>query len=520
MEPRKLLSFPPGDNSSDTLIEGIHYNLTNLKYFNYTFYSNRTFSNGSRCVLVFEPYTPLRLLENGTFLNSTSCYSPIKPIKVRAVLGLVYASLFALGIVFTLINLRKHGRLFLPTEMRFRAVGRRWQWYWMLAVGAFGIISGITGVDIDRYYLPHLPIILSNFFWFLMLPCTMAVVWESVRHWGSWQERQLIDPEPFMLRQDDRRSKVEFFIPLVFYLCFWMNFFMVFPRSWASIEMQRDPIQARNYAEISATDIRFKLAAVFLLLGWLTTIYSLCHSIKHYKLRNHGIKNRTFGLLKYTPKKFLMTLPLSLVMIGYEAACAFEFSISPLKLQPYLGFVYGLGWGSITCILIIYIVAGYLDPNEDRELIRQRRIRGAEVDAEMLIKKKPLWWTLLRREEASMQAAIARNAREIGGGSATSRNIERAIEMASISPVVNEDEHRRLERNLGSLRTASSLLFPATTSNALHGSFKDPPRGQDVETTPSNASLSPTLTSPRSGSTSSGVSIDPRSQQIHSMLDV
>jgi hypothetical protein len=218
---RDLLPFPQGDNSSDTFIEGVHYNLTTLNYWNYTYYSNGTFSNGSLCFLLFEPYTP-HLLQNGTFLNSTSCYSAISHVGPRSITGLAFACLFALSIMFTFINLRKHGRLFLPTEKRFRAIGRRWQWYWMLIVAAFGIISSITGVDIDRYYLPELPIILSNFFFFLMLPSAMAVVWESVRHWGSWQERQMVDPNPFVLRQDDRRSKVEFYLPLVFYFCWWM----------------------------------------------------------------------------------------------------------------------------------------------------------------------------------------------------------------------------------------------------------------------------------------------------------
>jgi hypothetical protein len=218
---RELLAFPQGDNSSDTLIGGIHWNLTTLKHWNYTYYSNHTFSNGSLCFLLFEPYTP-HLLKNGTFLNSTSCYSAIRPIEARAKLEIAYGVLFATSIMFTIINLRKHGRLFLPVEKRFRAIGRRWQWYWMLAVAALGMISAITGIDIDRYYLPELPMALSLFFWYLMLPWTMAIVWESVRHWGSWQERQLVDPNPFMLRQDDRRSKVEFWIPLMFYFFAWM----------------------------------------------------------------------------------------------------------------------------------------------------------------------------------------------------------------------------------------------------------------------------------------------------------
>jgi hypothetical protein len=218
---RDLLAFPAGDNSSDTLVAGVHWNLTTLSHWNYTYYSNGTFSNGSRCILIFEPYTPI-LLQNGTFLNDTSCYSPIKSIGSRSEASLTFACFFLLSIMFTLINLRKHGRLFLPLEKRFRAIGRRWQWYWMLVVAAFAAISGITCVDVDRYYLPELPIVLTSFFWFLMLPSTMAVVWESVRHWGSWQERQAVDPNPFAMKQDDRRSKVEFYMPLVFYLFAWL----------------------------------------------------------------------------------------------------------------------------------------------------------------------------------------------------------------------------------------------------------------------------------------------------------
>lgn len=221
VDARDILPFPQGDNSSDTFISGLHWNLTTLQHWNYTYYSNQTFSNGSRCYIIFEPYTPI-LLQNGTFLNNTSCYSPISPMGQRSRISIVFACLFALSILFTFINLRKHGKLFLPTEKRFRAVGRRWQWYWMLAVAALGIISSVTGVDVDRYYLPQLPFILSNLFWFLMIPATLALVWESVRHWGSWQEREMIDPNPFLLRQDDIRSRVEFYLPLVFYFTFWM----------------------------------------------------------------------------------------------------------------------------------------------------------------------------------------------------------------------------------------------------------------------------------------------------------
>ncbi|OWP06096.1 hypothetical protein B2J93_1853 [Marssonina coronariae] len=463
---RDLLTFPSGDNSSDSLIDGIQWNLTTLRQWNYTYYSNQTFSNGSLCFLVFEPYTP-RLLENGTFLNSTTCYSAIRPIGARSKIGLVFACLFALSIVLTLVNLRKHGKLFLPAEKRFRAIGRRWQWYWMLVVAGCALVSCVSNVDVDRYYLPELPILLSSFFWFLMLPTTMCVVWESVRHWGSWQERQMVDHSPFVLAQDDRRSRVEFWLPLLFYFFVCMNFFMVAPRSWTSIELQRDPQQQSLNAEPTATDLRFRLAAFLLLGSWLTAVFSLWHSLKHYKPRNRGIVNWGLGVVRYTPKKFLFTLPLSLAMIGYEAACAFDFSISPLKLDTRLPLMYGLGWTPIAATLLTYEAAGYADPNEDRELTRQRRVRGAQIDAEMGITRKPHWWS--RRSDhapRTLQDRITPNAAEVGGGgTATTWNVEGDIEMGNL-PVSREPEVVRLagdmDMDMGGAQVAAGLLSPAS----------------------------------------------------------
>lgn len=179
---RELVSFPSGSNSTDTVINQIHFNRTALDLFNYTLYSNNTLSNQSNCWLTFDLFQP-SMLSNGTFINATSCYTPIHDIRTRGGLGILFGCLFGLSILFSLINLRKHGRLFLPNEKRFRAVGRRWQWYWMLFVAACGLISGFTGIDVDRDYLQSMAIILQSFFNALMMPGILATVWEAVRHW-------------------------------------------------------------------------------------------------------------------------------------------------------------------------------------------------------------------------------------------------------------------------------------------------------------------------------------------------
>jgi hypothetical protein len=231
---RDTIPFPLGDNKTDTKIGGYHLNLDTLQAYNYKLYENRTLSNDSWCVLAFEPWAPTYLFPNGTFQNVTWCYRPLNPIGPRGKTSIGLAVAFSICLLLAMVNLRKHGRLYLQPQQRFRPIGRRWQWYWSFFVCVAALISLFTNVDVDRYYIMELPIVLTSFFWFLMQQGTMAMVWEAARHWASWNERKLIDPDPFMLREDDRRAKFEFWMPLWFYLWLWMVSFLVLPSSPAS----------------------------------------------------------------------------------------------------------------------------------------------------------------------------------------------------------------------------------------------------------------------------------------------
>lgn len=180
---RDLLAFPHnGDNSSDTVINDVHFNVTSLQYWNYTYYTNNTISNGSNCYLIFDQYRPV-YYSNGTWVNATSCYVPIFGVGRRGKAGIAFGVAFAVSLLFTLVNLNKHGKMWLREDRRFRIIGRRWQWYWLLFTAACGIISCITSLDVDRDYLQQIAIVLQSFFYFLMVPGTLAAVWEAVRHW-------------------------------------------------------------------------------------------------------------------------------------------------------------------------------------------------------------------------------------------------------------------------------------------------------------------------------------------------
>jgi hypothetical protein len=173
----------PESSNLTTLINGISYNATTLEHWNYTLYRNGTLSNGSDCHLAFGFYQPFLVSANGTFVNSTSCYEPINSIKARGIAGLVFGSLFASSILFSTVNLRKHGRAYLPRERRWKPVGRRWPWYWTVFLAACGLLSGFAAIDVDRDYVVNTPMIIQCFFLTLMTPALLACVWEAVRSW-------------------------------------------------------------------------------------------------------------------------------------------------------------------------------------------------------------------------------------------------------------------------------------------------------------------------------------------------
>jgi hypothetical protein len=436
----QVLDWPPGNGGNDTVISGEHLDLDALRDYNYLLYANETISNGTNCYLTFPPYNPINFRTNGTFQNATWCYWAVNPIAARGKSSIGLAAGFGLTLVLTLTVLTKHGKLYLPREKRFYPIGRRWQWYFGSICCALSLVSLLMNIDVDRYYLPDFPLVVSAFFWYLMCMATTAVVWEATRHWASWLERQYIDPDPFSLSEDDRRAKIEFYLPLWFYFWWWMvcrpppitmcmgtanvlqNFFMIIPRNWDFVKKQRYPEETARVAEATATGIRFKLGAFFLFVCWLTICFSICHSIKNYKPRHRGIFNRTVGFIGSIPLRFVLLVPLLLGLIGYQALISFEFDFSLMNLHSSTPIVFGWGYGIQLVILWVQIIYGAVAPNEDKELMRQRRARGAAVDQELGIVRRPAWWRRVKGEHLlGFRDKLVRNVKEVGGERATGR---------------------------------------------------------------------------------------------------
>lgn len=443
---RQLMDFPKGANASDTeFADGQHFNLTTLKHWNYTYYNNHTVSNGSRCYLTYMPYIgPAVLEENGTWVNATKCWTAVKHIGVRGNTGIGMAVAFGVALVLILTALAKHGRLYLPVDRRFYPIGRRWQWYWGCFICGAALISLLVNVDVDRYYLQELPIIVTVFFWFLICNGTVALVWEAVRHWGSWQERQYVDPNPFVYRQDDRRSQVEFWLPLIFYFWNWLNFFLVVPRNWNYLKAQSDDRQIREIAIPNALSPRFKAAAFCLFVAWLTILFSIWHSIKWYKEPRAGFFRKPFDYIRAVPLRLLALVILSLGTIAYQAFISWEWEYSIMRFDGVVPVIYGWGYGPSLLILYIQIAYGFFSPNEDRELLRQRRERGELLDRELGLVHKPAWWARVRGDHLlSLRDKILRNVNEVGTERGIGRRVEtdaeRDARMEALEAAIHDD---------------------------------------------------------------------------------
>ncbi|KAH8179562.1 hypothetical protein LIA77_01081 [Sarocladium implicatum] len=460
---RDLIGFPEGNNETDTVIGGVHFNLTTLEHWNYTLYDNGTVSNGSKCWLTYEPYTPAILETNGSWVNATKCYSAVDPIGARGYTGIGFAVAFGICLVAILTCLAKHGRIYLQKEKRFYPIGRRWQWYWAAFTCAAALISLFVNVDVDRYHVQELPLIVTVFFFYLLCWGTTALVWEAVRHWGSWQQRQYVDPDPFILSDEDQRSKIEFYLPLWFYFWLWLNFFMVVPRSWKFVPRQRSPEQEAEYARPGATDGRFKAAGFCLFVCWLTIVFSLRHSVKHYKPRNRGIFNRSLGFVRAIPIRLAIIIVLSLGTIAYQEYIAWDYDFSVVKADGPVAIIYGWGYGCSLLIMIVQVAYGWASPNEDRELIRQRRARGEMLDRELGIVHKPAWWKRVRGDHLlSYKDKLTRQVQEVGGARGVGRR-----EMGPMEAYIRDEDLRNARNN-------DIELSPMSPSGAHAGS--DNPR--------------------------------------------
>ena len=328
---------------------------------------------------------------------------------------------------------------------------------------------------------------------------------------GSWQERQICDADPFSLPQNDARSRTEFYLPLAFYLFDWLLFFMTIPRSWTAIEKQHSPSQTLAIARSSALDARFKAGAFFAFAAWSVTFYSLQHSIIHYRYRTSVLIEPAVSLNNSLVKP-LFGISISALSVGYLVAGTWLWPVSPLNANVSNAWLFGLGYAPALLIIIIYNIFGHIDANDDKALSMQRQRREQDTDRELGIDRrvqKPSWWLKMsgdHHSDPSPEERLRHLTSEVGGGPATTRKVEDALEMKLLRDEMIADE-RRKRNHEGTAGEGKPAYFVRGSTMLESDSIPGPKK--DTSATESS-----------DGSDSSVRSLRAQPQVIRSMLDI
>ncbi|KAK9479526.1 hypothetical protein V1514DRAFT_278482 [Lipomyces japonicus] len=332
------------------------FNYTTLDFFNYTIYDNGTVSNFSNCYLTFGEFHPV-IESNGTVFNTTACDYPYYGPHARAGVGVAFAVLSLVLLPYTMFNLRRLGKQHSITEYkRFRVVGRRWQWYWLIIVHALAAVAGFLSIDIDRAYLQGSSLTGYGAVFTAMLPVCFGVTWEMTRHWGSFEERRLFEADPFMFRYDDCRSKVHLIMPLVFYMFGFFLFLLTVLRNWTNL--------IRINANFN-TDTRWKVGVFLGVIAYFVIALQVYVTFRFYH-----------------PAKIQARIPLVYIGLGvflaYNIAFAFDSSLSPFNPNSPVAAVAVWGYVPVLYIILVMNITGHRLMNEDKFIMQESREREAK----------------------------------------------------------------------------------------------------------------------------------------------
>lgn len=285
---------------------------------------------------------------------------------------------------------------------------------------------------------------------------------------------------------------------------------MTIPRSWTPLQKQNTPEQKENIARPAATGTREKAGAILAAIAWFVIWASLLHSLKHYKPRAVGFFNKINAFCRDCPTKIFVSLILLAIRIGYGIASAWLWDISVFQDGVQIGYPFGLGYGPILLIIIVYEIAGFLEENEDKRIIEQRRERGQEYDQELGIVRKPNWWSKnwfarYQTEEQRLKAMASDTPQR----RATARLAERNIELGNMNGLRNRSRSRPQEDPFRDQSPQSSQQSSVMNERLAPGR------------TDSDTASTMTVTTQMTGQTltsQNAASVPP--QRIRSMLDV
>lgn len=286
--------------------------------------------------------------------------------------------LSALSVVPTLFNLRKHeGRSAREGKRRERVV-----WYWILFLEGVMAVSAFAGTDVDRYFLQEMPIVLQCFFYTLMVPVGLVMVWEGARNWERAHGRRVVDGDgDGNVYAGRKKRKVGIWKTLVFYSLVGGTFFATIPRSWTPVRRQNYEWETRNVARVAALDVRNKTGAILAVGAWAVIVFSIQDTIRGYG----------DGKISACPRKLWISVGLLAIRLAYGIAATWSWDVTIFNKDVGMGWPFGLGYAPILLILVTFNLAGFCEKNEDRQIAR-RIARGRVQDGGLDVGKKPRWW--------------------------------------------------------------------------------------------------------------------------------
>jgi hypothetical protein len=256
-------------------------------------------------------------------------------------------------------------------------------------------------------------------------------------------------------------------------------------------------------------------------------LWSLQHSMHHYQRHRKGIFPAITNFFKSCPPKLYLAIIVLGVRLAYGIFMPWNWETSIFKFDSSPEWYYGAGYAPSFLIIVIFNIWGFIDENEDKQIIAQRRARGQIADNELGLVKRPHWWR--KRDHTFNDEQRLRNlTTEVGGGRATAQRVSANVELGNMNinrhstvaapgaaaPVIGLRERSRSRPTHDPFRDAS----PASSEEGLRPHLQHRPSSTISNVTDASAATGYTGLTGRT--LNGGESVTGPPQRIRSMLDI
>lgn len=337
---------------------------------------NGTLTNGPQCWLSFgdhvPTFVPIEYLDTYA-INGTTCDSPYYSMSSKGYLGVMLSVGITASMLVTFFNLRKHGMNFMhepkaeellsqggrPSKTKTAEPGwtrgRRLPWMLLLIMGLMLILTGFFAVDIDRNYIQGTAVGMYGVFLSVCPVLGLMVSWEFIRRWGFFEERKLLEQDPYAIDQTDLQSKARIIPPIAFYVCCFFAMFMMVLRNWS---------KHLDYNTFFNLDVRWVIGGIFEVFAFIQLANSLRVTIMYYQVSQVPLVLPFMVFMNLLTEIYQVT-----VMVVNDKSVSPFFPSSSISLPVFL--VYLPLWA----VTIAGNLSGLARDNEDQVILRLRALR-------------------------------------------------------------------------------------------------------------------------------------------------